>query len=340
MYDLSRQRTRTLLEAARGAEIAVVGDVMLDRYFWGSVSRVSPEAPVPVVDIDNETFHLGGAANVAGNLLALGARPLLCGVIGDDTSGRLLCQIAEDAGLDPSSFVVSEGRPTTVKTRVIGNNQQIVRLDRETRSDVPDRVIERVVQHLGSREALRGIILEDYNKGFLSTELITRVIALANERNIPVFVDPKRQNFFAYKGAYLVKPNRKEAQEALGYGLHSDADILRAGQELRNRLACTNVLITLGAAGMMLFEGNGDVSSVPTIAKKVADVSGAGDTAIATLAFMVAAGASIREAAALANVAAGIVVEEPGIVSITTSTLLQAIADEDDVPASLQGEHR
>lgn len=331
MYELSREHSRELLKTLHEVEIAVVGDVMLDRYFWGSVSRVSPEAPVPVVDVDDESYHLGGAANVAANLLGLGARALLCGVVGNDTSGTMLTAIAREAGLSDEGFVTDAVRPTTVKTRVIGNNQQIVRLDRETRSDVGSDIVDAVINVLSTRPTLKGIILEDYNKGFLTREMITSVIAMARERNIPVFVDPKQHNIDAYVGAYLIKPNRKEAQELLGSVLTTTDDVQRAGIELRERLKADNVLITLGSAGMMLFEADGEISSVPTVAKRVADVSGAGDTAIATLAAMVAAGAHIREAAALANVAAGVVVAEPGIVSITAQTLLDAVIDEVEV---------
>lgn len=335
MFELTRTRARHLLEHVRGAEVAVIGDVMLDRYFWGTVSRVSPEAPVPVVDIENETFHLGGAANVAANLASLGARPLLCGVVGDDASGRLLRQIAQDEGLTSEGIITDATRPTTVKTRVIGNNQQIVRLDREDRSDVTAEVAQHMLAMLAGRPSLKAIILEDYNKGLLSIHCIPAIISMARNAGIPVFVDPKKTNFFAFRDAYLVKPNRKEAEEALGRPLRTAQDVEHAGHTLRERLGAENVLITLGAEGMMLVESDGTVSTVPTVAHRVADVSGAGDTVIATIAAMVAAGAPLREAAALANVSAGVVVAEPGIVSITPAALLQAIPDGGLVAAPL-----
>lgn len=329
MIAVSTARATEVLRKAASAEVAVIGDVMLDRYFWGHVSRVSPEAPVPVVDVDEETFHLGGAANVAANLLSLNLRPLLCGVIGDDSSGRMLAQIARASGLSDDGLLVAANRPTTVKTRVIGNNQQIVRLDRETRADVDAGTTDRLLDLLRSRPSLAGIILEDYDKGVLSAAVIQRVIAFAQERGIPVLVDPKYRNFWSYQGAWLVKPNRKEAEEALGRSLRSVDEIRQAGSELLTRLQAANVLITLGSAGMMLVEQDGQVSTVPTVARHVADVSGAGDTAIATLAAVVAGGATVREAAALANVAAGVVVAEPGIVTITAEQLLQAISESD-----------
>ena len=327
MTRITHDRAAALLEAAGTTEVAVIGDVMLDRYFWGSVSRVSPEAPVPVVDVDTETFHLGGAANVAANLLSLNVTPILCGVIGNDASGRTVTQIARERGLTDEGLLIDDGRPTTVKTRIIGNNQQIVRLDRETRDAVGAGVIDRLVSVLERRTALRAIILEDYDKGVLSPALIERVIAFASTRGIPVLVDPKHRNFWFYQGAWLVKPNRKEAEEALGRSLQSIDDVRAGAAELLQRLNATNVLITLGSAGMLLAEADGSVSTVPTVARHVADVSGAGDTAIATLAALVAAGATAREAAGIANVAAGVVVEEPGIVTITVDQLLSAVTE-------------
>jgi rfaE bifunctional protein kinase chain/domain len=331
MTDLRPDRLTALLEHAPGTTVAVVGDVMLDRYFWGSVARVSPEAPVPVVDVDDESFHLGGAANVAANLLSLGATPLLCGVVGDDGMGRTLRNVALEQGLSDRGLVTDALRPTTVKTRVIGNNQQIVRLDREARTAVSTSVANSVLFALAEAENLGAIILEDYNKGVLTLDVIPRVLQLAAERGVPVFVDPKRENFFAYRGAFLMKPNRKEAEEALSVSLRTAQDVQRAAATLLDRLEAQNVLITLGAQGMILVESSGETSAVPTVARRVADVSGAGDTVIATLAAMTAAGATIREAATIANIAAGIVVAEPGIVTVTPRQLLDALNDYGEV---------
>ncbi len=299
---------------------------MLDRYFWGTVNRISPEAPVPVVDIESESFHLGGASNVAMNLQSLGAQGLMVGVCGDDNSGKTVRDILHEANMDASGIISDSERPTTVKTRIIGNNQQIARLDREVKSPIADDLSRKLLGVLeASQNQLSGIILEDYNKGVITPFLIREVIALAQKRSIPVFVDPKFANFFAYQRVTLFKPNKKETQDALGFSLSSDDEVLRAGRELLTRLQCENVLVTLGARGMMLFESNGTVSSVPTRARHVADVSGAGDTAIATLAAAVAAGASFVEAASLANSAAGAVCEEPGIVAITPKRLLETV---------------
>lgn len=326
MHEVTTERTQRHLESVKGARIAVIGDVMLDRYFWGNVHRVSPEAPVPVIDVERESAHLGGAANVATNLAGLGAVPILCGVIGNDSSGEMIRALCDEAGLPCDSLIVTPGRPTTTKTRIIGNNQHIARLDHETKDHVDAAVTDAVVSQLGAYTDLKGIVLEDYDKGLLSPLLIQKVIEIARDRGIPVFVDPKHRHFFDFIGCTVFKPNKKEASDALGMQLNTAEEIERAGRTLINTLKCDSVLITLGAAGMMLIEKDGSLNTVPTRSMKVADVSGAGDTVIATLAAMMSAGASVREAAALANIAAGHVVAEPGIVAITSEHLLAAVA--------------
>lgn len=327
MVDVSSHRLQRYLEHLEGAEIAVVGDVMLDRYFWGNVHRVSPEAPVPVVDVDRQTAHLGGAANVATNLAGLGARPLLMGAIGDDENGVRVRELCEECGLASNYLTVARDRPTTTKTRIIGNNQQIARIDQESREYVDSVFAASILSHLSSRDQIRGIILEDYDKGLLSPQLIRQITEFAHQRSVPVFVDPKRRQFFDFRQCTVFKPNRKEVADAVGTPLRHLDDVERVGRELLARLDCESVLITLGAEGMMLLERNGDAQTVPTRARKVSDVSGAGDTTIATLSAMVCAGAPIPEAAALANVAAGYVVGEPGIVAIDSSILVQCVND-------------
>lgn len=332
MADISVQRLKTYLEKVKGAEIAVIGDVMLDTYFWGSVSRVSPEAPVPVVDVERRTAHLGGAANVATNLLGLGASPLLMGAIGSDGNGRLVGELCRAAGLTAEYLVAAADRPTTTKTRIIGNGQQIARVDEESRSYVESSVADTIIEQLASRADLRGIVLEDYDKGLLSAPMIRRITDHAVERGIPVFVDPKRRHFLDFTRCTVFKPNRKEVSDALGASVRTLSDVEQVARRLLAELDCHSVLITLGAEGMMLIERGGEPHVIPTRARKVADVSGAGDTTIATLAAMVCSGASLAESAALANVAAGYVVGEPGIVAISDNVLIEhvaAIADED-----------
>ncbi|MBL7976178.1 MAG: bifunctional hydroxymethylpyrimidine kinase/phosphomethylpyrimidine kinase [Candidatus Kapabacteria bacterium] len=325
MLNISKERSEEIISNILGKRIAVIGDVMLDRYFIGNVTRVSPEAPVPVIDVESETFHLGGAANVANNLKSLGAEPILCGVIGDDNSGKLFCEIAAESGLNTHGLVADAERVTTVKTRIIGNNQHIARLDREVRNNISDTTASKIASLLSEETDLYGIIFEDYNKGVLTKTLIQQVQDVAHNKGIEIFVDPKFDNFFAFTKPTVFKPNRKEAQEALGYALRTEQDILKAGKELLERLQSTNVLLTLGAQGMMLFESSGKISSVPTFALHVADVSGAGDTAIATLVAAMSGGADVKEAAILANYAAGVVCGEPGVVSIRPDALAHAV---------------
>jgi rfaE bifunctional protein kinase chain/domain len=326
MHQLTAERVEEIVRNLQGKTIAVIGDLMLDRYFWGSVSRISPEAPVPVIDIEHETFHPGGAANVAHNLRSLGISPILCGVVGRDREGEILRNSAIDSGLSTMGILVDAHRPTTVKTRIMGNNQHIARLDKEKRDYIDNETSDTILNVLSTIESLDGIIIEDYNKGVITHHLIQLLTDLSKSKNIPLFVDPKKNFFFEYKNATVFKPNRKEAQEALGYSLKSPADVERAGKELLKRLEAENILLTLGEEGMMLFQSNGDVSSVPTKARHIADVSGAGDTAIATLSAAIAGGASITEAAELANIGAGVVCEEPGIVSIRPSALIAALS--------------
>lgn len=327
MLQITVERVKEILMNATNKPIAVVGDVMLDRYFWGSVSRISPEAPVPVIDVENETIHLGGAANVATNLKTLGMTPILCGVIGDDPKGKIFIQIANDFGIKTDGLFIDVTRPTTIKTRIIGNNQQIARLDHEVRNQISDEAINFIINQLSKLDDLSGIVLEDYNKGVISAILIKAIIDFAKERNIPVYVDPKKDNFFNYKGVTLFKPNRKEASQAMGSNIHSIEDAEKIGNELMHKLECDNLLLTLGAEGMLLFEKSGEISSVPTKARHVADVSGAGDTAIATLSVAISGGANMKEAATMANYAAGFVCEKPGIISISSAELIEVVEE-------------
>lgn len=325
MNKIRKERAEEIITNAKNKKIAVVGDVMLDRFFWGAVSRISPEAPVPVIDVESETFHLGGAANVANNLTSLGLKPILFGLLGNDNSGKLFINIANELGIECDGLFADEQRPTTVKTRIIGNNQHIARIDRENNSKISVEGENFILNSIKNNKDIEGIILEDYNKGTLSDVLINNIINYANANDIAVMVDPKHDNFFSYKNVTLFKPNRKEAQNALGKPIKSNEDIINAGKILLEKLNCQNVLITLGAEGMILFESDGTISSVPTYARKVSDVSGAGDTAIATFSAALSGGATAKEAATLANYASGIVVEKPGIISIEIKELLNNI---------------
>lgn len=325
MIEVDFERAKYLISKCEGKKIAVVGDVMLDRFFWGTVNRISPEAPVPVVELEEETAHLGGASNVANNLRNLGVNPILCGVIGNDNSGNLFLEIAKRSGIDTTGIYIDNQRPTTVKTRIIANNQHVVRVDREVREPISEEATFFIIERIAEVKDLDGIIFQDYNKGTITTKLIHRLISLANEKEIPTFVDPKFENFFEYRNTTVFKPNRKEAQQALNMKIKTREQIIDVGIELLRRLNTKAVLLTLGSDGMALFESEDEVSFVPTRARKVADVSGAGDTTIATFAAIFSTGASMKESATIANYAAGAVCEEPGVVPITINKLLETI---------------
>ena len=299
---------------------------MLDRYFWGSVGRISPEAPVPVVEVESESTRLGGAANVANNIASLGGVPVMIGVIGNDAAGQTLKKLIEDSGFPSSGVVMDPSRLTTVKTRVIAHNQHVVRIDHEDKADIGDEVQQKLLTTLEYQlDSIDGIILEDYNKGVLVKSLITRIIEAAKIKRKIIAVDPKFNHFFDYHDVTVFKPNRKETEEALGTRLNNDSTIERAGKELLNRLNAENVLLTLGEKGMTLFQRDGAMTNVPTAARQVADVSGAGDTVISTLTISLASGADIRESATLANVAGGIVCGEVGIVPINRKILFETV---------------
>lgn len=299
---------------------------MVDRYFWGSVNRISPEAPVPVVEVESESTRLGGAANVANNIASLGGIPVMIGVVGNDSGGGLLQGILKDLGFSNSGIIVDPSRPTTIKTRVIAHHQHVVRIDQEVKNDISPLIQEKILETLRREiEAVDGIILQDYNKGVIVAPLIREIVGLARKSSKTITADPKFNNFFEYRHVTVFKPNRNESEEALGKRLTGTASIEQAGWEILKRLEAENVLLTLGEQGMSLFEKSGSVTHVSTQAKKVSDVSGAGDTVISTLTMALVAGATIREASSLANYAGGVVVGEVGIVPIEKHALHEAV---------------
>ena len=318
---LSRDRLLHLIQRMRVSRVVVVGDIMIDRYLYGDTERLSPEAPVPVVAVRDRTAKLGGAANVAANVASMGASCLLVGTVGDDADGAAIRQELVVARLDGRHVVTVAGRPTTSKTRIIARAQQIVRIDDEVDAllDGPD--LERLIRSAG--EALAdadALLLEDYNKGALAPALITEVLALARRRGIPVVVDPKYRQFFAYAGATVFKPNRRELESALGAAV--DLQNRNALPEVLARLNADNLLVTLGADGMLLVTKDGGSLRIPSIARQVYDVSGAGDTVTAWLGTALAAGASLAEAAQLANYAAGVEVGKPGVATVSPEEVL------------------
>jgi rfaE bifunctional protein kinase chain/domain len=318
-------RLADLFNKFSGKRIAVVGDLMVDRYYWGTVSRVSPEAPVPVVDVVSESVRLGGAANVANNILSLGGRPHLVGLIGSDHAGKVCLDMLREQGLDTNGIVVDTSRPTTTKTRVIAHAQHVVRIDNESKADCPEHLEHQLIDAVKYNiQNLDGIILEDYNKGAMTGDVIKEVIAVATKYGKIVTVDPKFNHFLDYKNVTVFKPNRREVEEVLGGRIKTVEEIERAGKRLLEVLASQNVLVTRGEEGMSLFESGGTVTHLRSMAEKVKDVSGAGDTVISTLTMSLAGGATVHEASVLANCAAGVVVGAIGIEPIQLSELVQA----------------
>jgi D-glycero-beta-D-manno-heptose-7-phosphate kinase len=331
MNPLTYERANEIARGMRDRRVVVYGDCMLDEFVWGDVTRISPEAPVPVVDIRRESAHLGGAANVLANLIALGARSSVVGVIGRDAAGeRLRAQLRETNALQADDYLVTdESRPSTTKTRIIAHNQLVVRADRERRTPVDARTEDRLISAL--REALKeahAFVVSDYDKGAVTPRVLSDILPLAYERGLPVLVDPKIRNFDAYRPATLVTPNHHEALRLTNSEDDTDEGLKVAAHLIRERTGCESVLITRGERGMMLLESSNEPVYVETMAREVYDVTGAGDTVIATLAASLAAGASMLEAAMLANHAAGIVVGKVGTATASADELVNSIQRE------------
>ena len=331
MVVFKKQRLDEIFQNFNNKRIFVIGDLMLDVYIWGKVGRISPEAPVPIVEVQEESYRFGGAANVGMNVKSLGGIPFLVGVIGYDKEGTVIDALMEENDLEKDGIFYDENRPTTVKTRIIAHSQHVVRVDKEDKKDISEEMENKILQFLQQRKnEIDGIILEDYNKGVLTKNLIKQVIDFANQNKILITVDPKFDNFFEYQNVTVFKPNRKETEDALGIKLDSEEKVFEAGRRLKEKLNPEYLLLTRGEKGMTLFSKNGDVHTIPTRARKVADVSGAGDTVIATITMALAAGAEIEEAATIANRAAGLVCEEVGVVPINRELLYNALLDDGD----------
>jgi D-beta-D-heptose 7-phosphate kinase/D-beta-D-heptose 1-phosphate adenosyltransferase len=318
---LARERVLQLIQRMRSSRVVVVGDIMLDRYLIGDTERLSPEAPVPVVTVSERHAALGGAANVAANVVAMGARCFLVGTVGDDGDGAAIRQELAVARLEDRFVLTIAGRPTTSKTRIVARGQQIVRIDDEVDSLLDGQDLARLTA--AAREALAdadALLLEDYNKGALSPGLILAVMEIARRRGIPIVVDPKYRQFFEYAGATVFKPNRRELESALGAAVDlKNGNVL---PDVLTRLKVDNLLVTLGAEGMLLVTKDGDLTQIPSIARQIFDVSGAGDTVTAWLGAALAAGATVREAAQLANYAAGVEVGKRGVATVSPEEVL------------------
>ncbi|MCH7818826.1 MAG: bifunctional hydroxymethylpyrimidine kinase/phosphomethylpyrimidine kinase [Candidatus Marinimicrobia bacterium] len=306
-----------ILNKSKNKKIAVIGDIMLDRYRWGNHARMSPEAPVPVIEIDSTSESLGGAANVFNNLYFLGAKPIVIGVVGNDEAGEIIKKKVQTENLPTDGIFIDSTRVTSVKERVISNGQHVVRLDWEGRSKVSEEIQRKIIDYLNTIiRDLDAVIIQDYNKGVIDAELIDKVIAKCIANETILAVDPKIENFFNYKKTTLFKPNVPETEKALGMNIKTQSDVRKAGRELLDRMECGCVLITQGRDGMTLFHKNGTVEQIQSHVRKVSDVSGAGDTVIASFTLALTTGASYVDAAHIAAISAGIVCEEVGVVPV------------------------
>lgn len=326
MFKLTRARAKKLTGDFEGKRIVVLGDVMLDEFIWGRVRRISPEAPVPVVEVERQTLALGGAGNVVSNLVALGAIPLTLGIVGDDMDAERLRAAFHKLGVSTDGLVVDAARPTTLKMRIIAHNQQVVRADRESRAVVSEDIEDRLVAHFLSQvEMADALVVSDYNKGLLTKRLLSRTLQAARERDLIVCVDPKMRSFACYQPVTVITPNNQEAAQAAGALIEDEQSLVEAGRKLLGSIDCRAVLVTRGEEGMTLFAEGGEVTHIPTVAREVYDVTGAGDTVIATLALALTANASLVEAAVLANHAAGAVVGKIGTATVSREELLATI---------------
>ena len=305
----------------------VVGDIVLDHYIWGKVSRISPEAPVPVVNVTKENLLLGGAANVVNNIHALGGIVRVCGVIGNDEPGRQIVHLLRSQGIRTDGLIVEQDRPSSIKTRVIAHSQQVVRFDRETKNKIEKDTHRRIFDYVKKQilEGLEAIVISDYCKGVVTKELVRDIVRLAKKNGLIVSVDPKVTHFGIYSGVTILTPNIKEASIGSRIEIEDERSLLKAGALLLKKLKCKAVLITRGEQGMSLFEQQGKITHIPTVAQEVYDVTGAGDTVISALTLAMAAGADAVDASILSNYAAGIVVGVVGTATVKPDELKKRI---------------
>jgi len=323
---ISTQQALAIIDRFPHSKVLVVGDVMVDQFIWGRVSRISPEAPVPVVEVTKETLLLGGCANVLNNIFSIGGQAVVTGIIGSDDMGRWLIRQFRKMGIVTEGLIVEQERPTTVKTRVIAHHQQVVRFDRENKKPIDAHSLAMMFDYIErEKDSLGAIIVSDYNKGMITKKLISGIKKIIGTTNIVLCVDPKQNDFSFYRGCDVITPNHHEAGRALGRELVSNDDIMEGGTTLLNRYDFKAVLITRGEEGMTLFERNGAITNIPTVAKEVFDVTGAGDTVIGVFALCAAAGASFREAASLANQAGGMVVGKVGTAVVSREELQKVL---------------
>jgi len=320
MTGINHERMKAIVRKFNKKRILVLGDLMMDKYIWGDVSRISPEAPIPVVEVRKDTSCLGGAGNVSQNLLSLGAFPIHVGLVGRDKEGEWL---KNNLPCDKGIFVLSD-RPTTIKTRIIAHHQQVVRVDKEDKRPIPPQLEEKILAFI-QKENFDGLLISDYNKGLIISSLLKRTLSFAQQKKIPVYVDPKVSNFFLFSPVSLITPNHHEAEKIVHHECNSRRGVEKAGEKMLEKLSAQFLIIKRGEQGLSVFERGKKPLHIPTIAKEVYDVTGAGDTVIATASLALLSDASIQEAAILANTAAGIVVGKLGTASLTPEELLQAL---------------
>ncbi|KPK95327.1 MAG: hypothetical protein AMJ94_00060 [Deltaproteobacteria bacterium SM23_61] len=315
-----------LIPKLKNARVMVIGDLMVDEYIWGSVSRISPEAPVPVVSVTSESLRLGGAGNVLNNIYTLGGKVMLGGVVGNDDMGRKVLQDLHKMGADTQAVAVEPDWITTVKTRIIAHHQQVVRYDREVVRVIRPEPLKKILTVLEERiHELDAVLISDYGKGVVCPEMVDAVRSITLGAGKILTVDPKVQNVHLFQKFTVITPNHHEAAQATGRWIQTEEDLVSVGRQLLGRLQAKSILITRGEKGMSLFQDTGDITHIPTMAKEVFDVTGAGDTVISVLTMALAVGADVKQAAALSNYAAGIVVGEVGTATLKSSELEDAV---------------
>jgi rfaE bifunctional protein kinase chain/domain len=320
MTNVDIKRMTGIVQGFANKRILVLGDLMLDKYLWGSVGRISPEAPVPVVEVHRDTSCLGGAGNVCHNLESLGALPIPVGVVGDDQPGDWIKQSVPDS----SGIFVDKNRPTTVKTRIIAHHQQVVRVDQEEKKSISSKMEEQIFNFIQEDE-FKGILISDYNKGLLTKSLMQKLLPYTQKKGISVFVDPKVDNFFSFSPVTLINPNHAEAEQIVHHACNTNSQVEKAGERILSRIEAKYLILKRGERGLTVFEKGKKEIHIPTIAKEVFDVTGAGDTVIATASLALLSDASILEAAMLANAAAGVVVGKIGTATVTPGELINAL---------------
>ncbi len=315
------------LEKFKKKDIAIIGDLMLDKYLYGNVERISQEAPIPILMVEKEKYVLGGAANTASNVKKLSGNAYLFGILGDDREKEIFLTCTKDAGVITSGVLITSKKPTIQKIRVIGHKQQMLRIDYESKDYIEEELTEKLFSKLKQQKNIDAIVISDYAKGTITYSLMKNLVSYAHEKKILLLVDPKPKHKSYYYGANLIKSNIKEAEEMIGFQIETAEDIKKAGKSLIKMFG-SDIIMTLGERGMAVFEKNGTSMQIPTKAKEVYDVSGAGDTVMATLALSLSTGASLKEAAILANHSAGIKVSKIGTAPVSLEELRENLKNE------------